>query len=225
MSNLAIIPARGGSKRIPRKNIRPFLGKPIVAYPIQAAIQSGLFDEVMVSTDDVEIAEIAKSYGAKVPFLRSKNTSDDYSPLSDVIQEVANMYLSKGKQFDFLCTILPTAALLKKEFILKSFEIIKNCSYDVVMPVVSFSYPIQRALVERSGMLEYREPMFQVARSQDLERCFYDAGMFYWRKFGNWSSNNRYGYEISEIESQDIDNETDWILAEIKYSIINRDLE
>src|SRR5690554_3725976 len=146
MGNLCIIPARGGSKRIPRKNIKDFLGKPIIAYSIETALQSGLFEEVMVSTDDEEIAEVAKKYGAKVPFRRSPTVSDDHSGLADVIEDVKVKYEQLGVSFDYICCLLPTAPLVTFETIKEGLEELLASTADSVRPVVRFDYPIQRAI-------------------------------------------------------------------------------
>ena len=143
MKNLCIIPARGGSKRIPRKNIKPFMGKPIMAYSIEAALKSGLFDEVMVSTDDEEFAEVARQYGASVPFLRSENTSNDYAGLSDVIDEVVVTYKERGVLFDNYCCLLSTAPFVNSNLLKQSFELFVEKKFDTLRPLVRFDYPIQ----------------------------------------------------------------------------------
>ncbi|PWD97681.1 pseudaminic acid cytidylyltransferase [Marinilabilia rubra] len=223
MKNIAIIPARGGSKRIPHKNIKHFLGKPIIAYSIEAAINSDLFDEIMVSTDDYEIAEVAKQHGARVPFLRSEENSDDFATLADVIDEVKRQYLEQGNLFDNICCILPTAPLLTVDNLKKGYDLLSNRNVDSARPVVRFSYPIQRALRldgnKKIGMFndEYKD-----CRSQDLEAAFHDAGQFYWMKFDiGLRGNNKFGFEIPETMVQDIDNEQDWVIAELKYKMIN----
>src|SRR5690606_21558885 len=142
-NNLCIIPARGGSKRIPRKNIKDFLGKPIIAYSIEAALKSELFQEVMVSTDDEEIAEIAKQYGAKVPFMRSTETSDDYATTMEVLREVVKDYGSKGMYFENICCIYPTAPFVSSERLKEAYDVLLNHNYDSVIPVMRFGYPIQ----------------------------------------------------------------------------------
>ena len=142
--NLCIIPARGGSKRIPRKNIKPFKGKPIIAYSIIAAFESGLFDEVMVSTDDLEIAEIATSYGASIPFLRSEENSNDFATTADVLKEVLNSYKKEGKEFDYICCIYPTAPFVSSKRLIEGFEML-NKGADSVLPILSFDYPIWRS--------------------------------------------------------------------------------
>lgn len=228
MRNLAIIPARGGSKRIPRKNIRDFLGKPIIAYAIEEALNSTLFDEVMVSTDDEEIAEIAIKYGAKAPFLRSNKNADDYATLADVLIEVVNNYSDKGNQFDSICCILPTAALISNSRIKQAFEKMKNENFDSVCPVVEFSYPILRALeFINDKNLQMIWPEHIKTRSQDLIPAYHDSGSFYWIRPNTLLlekklfSKNGSAIVLSEMEVQDIDTETDWKLAELKYKLIN----
>jgi pseudaminic acid cytidylyltransferase len=224
MSNLAIIPARGGSKRIPRKNIKDFLGKPIIAYSIEAALESGLFDEVMVSTDDEEIAEVSKRYGAKVPFMRSYINSGDYATLADVVEEVINAYKNREQEFIYGCCILPTAPLIKIENLFEAFDLLKNKNFHSVRPIVPFSYPIQRAfLVEKNGKLSWYEEESAIKRSQDLVSTFHDSGQFYWfkTKYG-LKSPEKGGLIIPEYGVQDIDTETDWKMAELKYELINK---
>ena len=163
MKNLCIIPARGGSKRIPRKNIKLFMGKPILAYSIEAALKSNLFDEVMVSTDDEEIASIALCYGAKVPFMRSARTSNDYAGLSDVIDEVLHQYNEIGLHFDNWCCILSTAPFVTDLLISSSYNVFINNSFDTLRPVVKFSYPIQRACATSKHVLPRQSPILHPA--------------------------------------------------------------
>lgn len=224
MKNLAIIPARGGSKRIPRKNIKDFLGKPIIAYSIEAALNSKLFEEVMVSTDDEEIAEISRKYGANVPFMRSEKTADDTVGLADVIEEVKNTYASHKIEFDYICCILATSPLLTKELMQRGFAELRTKKADSVRPVVRFGYPVQRAFnMDAKGTVTMFYPEFAQARSQDLEPAYHDAGMFYWMKADKGlKGQNKYGFEISEMECQDIDNEEDWEMAELKFKINNK---
>lgn len=225
MKNLAIIPARGGSKRIPRKNVKEFLGKPIIAYSIEAALKSGLFDEVMVSTDDAEIAAIAKQYGASVPFMRSAETANDYASTEDVLREVLREYKKQGKEFDVLCCLYATAPFVTVENLQKACEQVGD-TYDSAFTVVRYSYPIQRALKITDGCIRLREPQYANARSQDLEPMYHDAGQFYFAKvkdidtFELWTKHT-YGLELSELMVQDLDTETDWKLAELKYQLIN----
>lgn len=224
MKNLAIIPARGGSKRIPRKNVKNFLGKPIIRYPIETALQSGLFDEIMVSTDDEEIANIAKRYGASVPFLRSDRTANDSATLNDVIEEVKEQYLQQNNLFDNICCILATTPLLTVEVLKRGLNLLIENEIDSVCPVVRFSYPIQRSFrMEKNGILNFFYPEYRQTRSQDLEPAFHDAGLFYWIRANiKLAGSTRYGFEVSEMDCQDIDNDTDWELAELKYKLSRR---
>lgn len=222
MKNIAIIPARGGSKRIHRKNIKEFCGKPIIAYSIEAAIVSELFDEVMVSTDDKEIALIAKKYGAKVPFLRSEKNSDDYSGLEDVILEVLNFYQSQDIVFDSFCCLLPTAPFITTNRIKQCLSKLES-GFSSVFPVLQYSYPVQRSLKNVDGKIEMVYPEHQNSRSQDLEPRFHDSGQFYWMyvdefyKCKELFSNNTGYVELKEMEVQDIDTLDDWEIAEFKY--------
>lgn len=227
MRNLAIIPARGGSKRIPRKNIRDFLGKPIIAYSIEAALKSELFDEVMVSTDDDEIAKIALQFGAKVPFIRSSKNANDFATTADVILEVLDDYLKNGLSFEQVCCVYPTAPFVSAITLKDSLGLLISEEYDTVFPVVKYGYPIQRSLQQEGSRVSLVWPEHEGSRSQDLEARYHDAGQFYWVRvppFFNsrklFSKNSAF-YEISELNFQDIDNETDWKLAELKYKLLN----
>jgi pseudaminic acid cytidylyltransferase len=227
MSKLAIIPARGGSKRIPRKNIKNFLGKPIIAYAIENAINSQLFDEIMVSTDDEVIAEIAISYGAKVPFKRSEKNSSDSATTIDVIKEVIFSYEKLGRQFEYASCIYPCTPLLSKEKLKESFYLLKKSDLDCVFPIIKYGFPIQRAVrLNDKGLIEMFQPEHLITRSQDLENSFHDAGQFYSFNVNNLVSKQKLitkltGHiEVSEMEAQDIDNLVDWQLAELKYKII-----
>ena len=227
LKNIAIIPARGGSKRIPRKNIKDFHGKPIIAYSIDAAIKSELFDEVMVSTDDKEIALVAKKYGASVPFMRSAKNSDDYATTADVLIEVINDYKEKlNKTYDNVCCIYPTAPFVTPRKLINSYKIFIEKGADSLIPVVKYSYPPQRSFILKGVFLKYREPKYINSRSQDLDPIYHDAGQFYWVKkdtlLKNKSlySNKTIPFEMSEIEVQDIDNEYDWFLLEMKYQCV-----
>lgn len=220
MDNLCIIPARGGSKRIPRKNIKDFLGKPILAYSIETALNTGLFDEVMVSTDDEEIAEIAKKYGATVPFLRSAKNADDFAPLPDVINEVLDCY---DKKYKYVCCILPTAPLLKSSTLTEGLELLKNSEFDTIRPVVKFGFPIQRAFMLTSdSALQWFTPEHAKSRSQDLEEAYHDAGQFYWMKGEiGLRSDKKGAIVVDEVDVQDIDTMQDWKMAELKYKLAN----
>lgn len=226
MSVIAIIPARGGSKRIPRKNIRPFCGIPIIHYPITVALNSGLFDEVMVSTDDREIADIATQGGARIPFLRSAATSNDTAVTADVISEVLNRYLENGIRFDRLCCIYPVTPLLQTKHLKEAAALLENENVESVQPVVRFGFPPQRAVrVLPDGRVSWIYPEHALTRSQDLEFQYHDVGQFYWWKTASFLKEkllvgkNSFAYEMSEIDVQDIDNEMDWQLAEQKYRL------
>lgn len=230
MTKLAIIPARGGSKRIPGKNIKDFLGKPIIAYSIEAALNCGLFDEVMVSTDDKKIAEIAKSYGAKVPFLRSQTNSSDFARTVDVMLEVIEQYKSLGKNFETGCCLYPTAPFVDAAKLKSAYNHYKENKFDSVFPVIRYAYPIQRALrVDENKRVVMFQPEHQKSRSQDLEPAFHDAGQFYWFRIPAlyindklWAPNSGM-IEITQMEGQDIDDEEDWKVAELKYKLIKEE--
>lgn len=227
MNTIAIITARGGSKRIPRKNIKEFMGKPMITYAIGAALKSNVFDEVMVSTDDFEIAEIAKKNGAKVPFMRSEKTANDMAMTYDVLEEVIDEYQKIGRNFDNLACIYPCVPFLKSETLQNAYQIFINSNCDTLVPVVKFSFPIQRAFrIDENNFLQYREPENMLKRSQDLEPMFHDVGMFYFCKIEEMKRNkkligNKAAYiEMDEMQIQDIDNVSDWKMAEMKYRIM-----
>ncbi len=227
MKTLAMITARGGSKRIPRKNIKEFNGKPIIAYSIEAAIKSGVFDEVMVSTDDEQIAEISRNYGALVPFMRSEKTSNDFATTVDVIEEVLLEYQKMGQDFDIFACIYPTAPFITADKLREAVGNLSSSGADVLIPVVRFSYPPQRAMEIHDGRLVFRDPENLSKRSQDLEPHYHDAGQFYISRTESFKRNRALmmgdiiPMELSELEVQDIDNEVDWKLAELKYNLIN----
>jgi N-acylneuraminate cytidylyltransferase len=218
---LAIIPARGGSKRIPRKNIKDFLGKPIIAYSIEAALQSGLFDEVMVSTDDEEIASVAREYGAKVPFLRSPQCSDDYATIFDVIQEVLEHYQAMEKKVEYVCCVFATAPFVTAEMLKQGYEKLLHPSYDSAFAIQRYKFPIFRALKQdNEGRLAMIWPEHQNTRSQDLPESFHDAGQFYWAKTaalleeGTFYTQKSTGILLSDLQAIDIDTLEDWKVAE-----------
>lgn len=226
MKKVAIIPARGGSKRIPRKNIKDFLGRPIISYSIEAALESGLFDEVMVSTDDEEIAEIALKFNAKVPFIRSKENADDHSTTVDVILEVLQSYEQQNKQFDFGCCLYPTAPFIKTDHLKNGWELLISKDFGTVFPSVEYSYPIWRSLEVNGESVSMIWPEYYKSRSQDLKVAYHDAGQWYWFKKEKLQknpillSNDSGSIILSNLEVQDIDNESDWTIAELKYSHI-----
>lgn len=221
-SSIAIITARGGSKRIPRKNIKEFCGKPIIMYSIEAALQSGIFDEVMVSTDDREIAEVARAAGAQVPFMRSEESAGDHASTDDVIMEVLETYKKQGKEFDALCCIYPTAPFVTAEKLQRAMKLLEQA--DSVMPVVAFSFPPQRCMVlNENGELRMKWPEYAMTRSQDLEPYYHDCGQFYcckadlFMEYKTTDLPNMIPMIMSELEVQDIDNPDDWEIAELKY--------
>jgi len=223
---IAIIPARGGSKRILKKNIKNFFNKPIIAYSIKAAIESGIYDEIMVSTDSEEIATIAKDYGAKVPFIRSQENSSDYSSTVDVLIEVLDYYKSNNLNFNIATCIYPCSPLINSEILNNSINIINNELVDCVFPVVKYSHPIERSLkLSKKNIIVPFNSKAKNIRTQDFENYYHDAGMFYTFNVNtlylkkSLRTNNTYGMIISELHSQDIDNEIDWKLAELKYKL------
>lgn len=226
---IAIITARGGSKRIPRKNIKEFCGKPIIEYPINAALQSGIFDEVMVSTDDEEIARISKSAGANVPFLRSEKTSNDFASTRDVLMEVLMEYEKRGKKFDYMVCLYPTNPFITAQRIREAINILEKEQCEEVVPVVQFSFPPQRAYVlDKENGLKYKWEKYKNTRSQDLEPFYQDAGQFYCYNIAEYlaDSGNIEGKVcpiiLSEREVQDIDNEDDWEMAQLKYERLRK---
>ena len=222
---IAIITARGGSKRIPRKNIKEFMGKPMLAYAIEAAKQSKLFDVIMVSTEDSEIADVAKKYGAEVPFMRSAKTSSDFATTYDVLDEVISEYKKQNQEFDIICCIYPCVPFLSGNTIKEAYGKLDDCT-NAVMPVCKYSTPIEWALkFDKNFVLPYDSKALKI-RSQDLEPKYYDAGMFYFCKTNVLLKEKTLvpaktaGFIIDETECQDIDNLSDWHMAEIKYTML-----
>ena len=219
---LAIITARGGSKRIPGKNKKEFCGKPILYYSIEAARSAGVFDEIMVSTDDEAIAGLARKAGALVPFYRSAETAGDFASTDDVILEVLPEYRKRGREFDAFCCIYPTAPFLTGERLRRAMELLDTA--DSVMPVTAFSYPPQRGLlINQQGRLIRQFPEYATARSQDLPRVYHDCGQFYacktkpFLEAGTTDVPNLLPLILSDLEVQDIDTPEDFEIAEIKY--------
>lgn len=228
MTKLAIIPARSGSKRIPNKNTRIFNGKPIITYSIEAAHKSGLFEEVMVSTDSEEIGEIASRYGASFPFTRSPENADDYATTTDVLLEVIQKYAGLGKTFDYICCIYPTAIFVNAEKLQKAFDLMQSTDSSSCLPIVSFSYPIRRGLgIDPDGRAFYLWPENKYKRSQDLTPAYHDAGQFYWLELKAFLDEKDLILKMNtplivpETEVQDIDHETDWEIAELKHQLFN----
>jgi pseudaminic acid cytidylyltransferase len=226
MSNIAIIPARGGSKRIPKKNIRDFLGKPILSYAIELAKESKLFDDIIVSTDDIEIASLAKKFGANVPFFRSKENSTDFATTYDVLEEVIKKFEENNIYFENVCCIYPCTPLIKSIDLENAYNSLIQNNFDSVFPIVKFSNQIQRALKISNNKVEMFNTEFKNSRTQDLDSAFFDPGQFYWANITalfinkHLYSNNSGFIILDELCVQDIDNEIDWKLAELKYSLI-----
>lgn len=226
MTRLAIITARGGSKRILHKNIRDFCGKPIINYSVEAALQSGVFDEVMVSTDDEKIAEIAVKAGAQVPFFRSAEAADDYATTAEVILEVLQEYEKQGKRFNTACCLYPTAPFITAAKLKAAVEQLEENHYDSVLPVVEFSFPPLRGMVMDEGRVAYKWEEYSQCRSQDLEKIYHDCGQFYMfsvKKFMDSKrlvTKNTGAIIVDGLQMQDIDNEVDWKLAELKYQLM-----
>ncbi len=226
MTSVAIIPARGGSKRIPRKNIRPFLGKPIIAYSIETAMRSRLFGEVMVSTDDEEIAAIARQYGAAIPFLRSPHAASDHAGTVEVLLEVLTEYQTRGLVFEHGCCIYPTAPFVTTNLLHRCWRLMLERGLDSVFPVLRYSYPIQRSLKIEQDRVTMLWPEYYGARSQDFEPVFHDAGQLYCfnveslrEKQRLWTDNTG-AVVIPEMRAHDIDSPEDWSVAEFKFRFL-----
>jgi len=227
MANLAIIPARGGSQRIPRKNVKSFLGRPILEYPIAAALSAGIFDRVIVSTDDEEIATIAREAGAEVPFLRSSQNSSDTAGIATVVLEVLSEYRSKGIAIQNVACIYATAALLDGSRLNEAYKLFSEEDADAMIAILPYGHPIQRALKISSGHLAMAEPSNRTIRSQDLPPRYHDAGQFYLAKASALEAAKAFlncpkviPFELKREEAQDIDTMADWRLAELKYRAI-----
>lgn len=227
MKTIAIITARGGSKRIPKKNIKNFMGKPIIAYAIEAALNSKIFDEVMVSTDCPEIAEISRQYGAKVPFLRSEKTSNDFATTYDALEEVITEYKKSGKEFETLCCIYPCVPFLNHESLEEAFRNMIENEADAIVPVCKYPVPIEWALKFEGKFISANDKSALNMRSQDLVPKYFDAGMFYFCKVEKMLetksliNEKTLGYVLDESQCQDIDTPEDWKIAEVKYKLLN----
>lgn len=226
---IAIIPARSGSKRIPNKNIKLFLGEPIISYVIKTAIESGLFDEVMVSTDSEEIAKIAIDYGAKVPFFRTEKNATDYATTIDVLIEVIKKYKKIDSDYNYGCCLYSTAPFITINQLKKAYKILINKSYDTVFTAIKYGHPIERAFkLEKNNKVKLTNPKREFTRTQDLSPNYHDAGQFYWFKTTNLIKNktllngNVGALKLKELEVQDIDNPEDWKLAELKYKTFKK---
>jgi len=228
MQSLAIITARGGSKRIPHKNIRDFCGKPIIAYSIEAALESGLFDEVMVSTDSESIARVAQEYGATVPFMRSAATSDDFATTADVLREVLDRYEAEGKRPEWFCCLYPTAPFVTADELVGARKQMVESDAPAAVAVTEFDFPPLRGFsVSDDGKISYAFPEYASARSQDLPKMAHDCGRFYlcgtdaFLAAGTVVPDDSTGYMIDPVRVQDIDTPSDWEQAEFKWRCLN----
>ena len=225
---VAIIPARGGSKRIPRKNIKDFFGKPLIAYSIEVALKSNLFDKVIVSTDDEEIAKIAVEYGAVVPFIRPKELSDDFTGTGAVVNHALEYLKEQGEVHDFVCTIYATAPFLDEKYLIEGFEKLKNSNARNAFSCTSMPFPIQRTFkITQNERCEMFWPENFSKRSQDLEEAYQDAGQFYWTNLGVESKEIIFGKDsipiiLPRFLVQDIDTLEDWKRAEIMYEVLKK---
>jgi pseudaminic acid cytidylyltransferase len=221
--NIAIIPARGGSKRIPRKNIKEFCGKPMIAHAITAARTSELFNHIVVSTDDEEIAVIARECGAETPFVRPSELANDYTPTAPVIAHGIQACQTLGWSFDCVCCIYPGVPFIRDEDLLGAFTLFQKNGMDYCFPVTEFSSAIQRALKrDDDGKMRPFDPQCELLRTQDLEPAYYDAGQFYWGSSSSWLKNQKihssgFGYLIPNWRVVDIDTPEDWIRAELLF--------
>lgn len=225
--NIAVIPARGGSKRIPRKNIKAFAGRPMIAHAIAAAIKSKLFDRVVVTTDDADIAAIAQQWGAETPFLRPPELADDHTPTVPVIAHAIRTLQEQGSVFDAVCCIYPGVPFIQTEDLSAAYELLLTCGAGYCYPVTEFPSPIQRALRRLSdGKIQPINPQYEWTRTQDLEPAYYDAGQFYWGKVPTWLGglglqSNGSGLVIPQWRVVDIDTPEDWHRAELLFKALN----
>lgn len=223
---IAVIPARGGSKRIPRKNIKYFHDKPIIAYSIESAINSGCFDQVVVSTDDLEIAEIAKKYGAVVPYIRPSNISDDHTGTNTVVSHAIQWFIEQGETVEYACCIYATAPFLQPKYIQEGFNNIQKGGFNFSFSVTTFAFPVQRAIRIKNNGVEPIWSDFILERSQDLEEAYHDAGQFYWgtsKAFINeyeLFSSGSLPVVLPRYLTQDIDTLEDWKYAELMFEVL-----
>lgn len=225
--SIAIIPARGGSKRIPRKNIKTFNGKPIISYTIETALRSDLFDNVIVSTDDDEIAEYSISLGAKVPFMRPENLSDDFSTTGQVVSHAVEELGNRGIASEYVCCIYATAPFIKDAYLKRAYDMLVSSGKSYVFTVTRSPFSIERGLfLNEQGSISPYMDEHQFTRTQDLREAYYDAGQFYWGKSSSFSNNKPVYTEDSlplilpRYLAHDIDTEEDWDIAEIMYKAI-----
>ena len=226
---IAIIPARGGSKRIPKKNIKDFCGLPIIAYSINTAKKSNIFDKIIVSTDNDEIANVAKSYGAEVPFKRPEHLSDDHTGINDVIFHAVNYMIQKGQVLNEVCCIYATAPLIKINDLKESLKILQTNKWNYVISATNFNYPIHRSFeIKENGSIEMLFKKYYESRSQDIVKSMHDAGQFCWGYANTWLKkqiifdNKSTIIELPNWRVQDIDTLDDWYRAEQIYKILKK---
>ncbi len=229
-NTVAVIPARGGSKRIPRKNIRPFAGKPIICHSIEAALQSNLFDRVIVSTDDEEIAEVSRSFGAEIPFMRPSALADDFTTTNDVVKHCLQWLQESQYPVKHACCIYATAPFVRRKYLQKGYELLLSSGKSFAFSVTTFPFPVQRALrITEQGTIEAIYPENNLARSQDLEEVYHDAGQFYWGKTAAFLGNEVI-YSQASVPVilprhlvQDIDTPEDWQRAELMFNVLKKE--
>ena len=223
---IAVIPARGGSKRIPRKNIKDFCGRPMITWAISAAKESGLFDHIIVSTDDEEIANIARKWGAETPFVRPVELADDLTPTVPVVAHSVKSCLDLGWDPDYVCCIYPCVPFLQVGDLVSALDLVITRQADFVYPVTEYAHPIQRAMRKlASGAMEFYSPQFELTRTQDLEKTYHDAGQFYWGKASAWLEHKKMhtaglGMTIPNWRVVDIDSADDWKRAELIFKYL-----
>jgi pseudaminic acid cytidylyltransferase len=223
---IAVIPARGGSKRIPRKNVKVFCGKPMIAWAISVAKESGLFDHIIVSSDDEEIVNLARDWGAETPFKRPEELSDDLTPTVPVIAHAVKSCIDLGWEIDYACCIYPCAPFLDVDDLVAAFNLMQERNADFVYPVTAYAHPIQRAMrCLPSGKMQFLTPQFELTRTQDLETTYHDAGQFYWGKVASWLKHKMMhtdglGMPIPNWRVVDIDSADDWARAELIFKSI-----
>jgi pseudaminic acid cytidylyltransferase len=225
---IAVIPARGGSKRIPRKNIKEFCGRPMIGWAIASAIKSKLFDNVIVSTDDEEIADIARKWGAETPFTRPVELSDDITPTVPVIAHAVRYAIESGWDLEYACCIYPCVPFLQENDLVDAFNLMQKNNADFVYPVTEYAHPIQRAMRQLStGQMQFVNPENELTRTQDLEKTFHDSGQFYWGKSSAWLEQKKMhtdglGMSIPNWRVVDIDSMDDWKRAEELFKVRNK---
>lgn len=226
--NVAVIPARGGSKRIPKKNIREFCGKPMIAYSIEAARESGLFEHVIVSTDSEEIAGVAKTYGAEVPFIRPAGLSDDFANTDAVFMHALEFLAAEGENYEYACCIYATAPFIQARYIQEGCRLMDEKNAANAFSVTTFPFPVLRSqIINSSGLLEMRWPEHRMTRSQDLPEFYHDAGQFYWTRVYRYLEHSDLYADAAPVVLprylvQDIDTEEDWKRAELMFKTLER---